>query len=188
MMTHSGANPFVQAARARWRDRVQTPMAEWRRAAETVWGPLLTLGAIILIDQLARHGMPVLYPFPVLLFSVVVSSYLGGLRTGLISAVLTVLYAVHFFAEPGMPLRYQATEGWSLLVVGLVAPGIAVLVARLRESAHRGTEAALTRAEAEALDRRVSFLSHASTILASSRDYHVTLRDLARSIVPTLGD
>jgi PAS domain S-box-containing protein len=187
-MTHSGATPFVEAARARWRERVQTPMAHWRRAAETVWGPLLTLAAIIVIDQLARHGMPVLYPFPMLLFSVVVSSYLGGLRTGLISAALTVLYGVHFLAEPGMPLRYQATGGWSLLVVGLVAPGIAVLVARLREAAHRGNEAALTRAEAEALDRRVSFLSHASAILASSRDYHVTLRDLARSVVPTLGD
>ena len=188
MMTHSGATPFVQAARARWRDRVQTPMAEWRRAAETVWGPLLTLGAIILIDQLARHGMPVLYPFPVLLFTVVVSSYLGGLRTGIVSAVLTVLYGVHFFAEPGMPLRYQATGGWSLLVVGVVAPGIAVLVSRLRETAERGHEAALTRTEAEALDRRVSLLSHASATLASSRDYHVTLHDLTRSVVPTLGD
>ena len=187
-MTHSGATPFVEAARARWRDRVQTPMAEWRRAAETVWGPLLTLGAMILIDQLARHGMPVLYPFPVLLFTVVVSSYLGGLRTGLISAVLTVLYGVHFYAQPGMPLRYQATGGWSLLVVGVVALGIAVLVSRLREAADRGREAALTREEAEALDRRVSFLSHASATLASSRDYHLTLRDLARSVVPTLGD
>jgi two-component system cell cycle sensor histidine kinase/response regulator CckA len=187
-MMHSGATPMVEAAQARRRDGEKMPAAEWRRAAETVWGPLVTLGAIILIDQLARHGMPVLYPFPVLLFAVVVSSYLGGLRTGLVSAVLTVLYGVHFFAEPGMPLRYRATGGWSLLVVGLVAPGIAVLVSRLRERAERGHKAALTRAEAEALDRRVSFLSHASATLAASPDYHVTLRDLARSVVPTLGD
>jgi hypothetical protein len=187
-MTHSGATPIVQAARARWRDLAQGSKAHWRRASETVWGPLLTLAAIIVIDQLARHGMPVLYPFPVLLFIVVVSSYLGGIRPGLVSAVLTVLYGVHFFAQPGMPLRYQPTGAYSLLVVGLVAPGIAVLVSRLRETAARGREAELTRAEAEALDRRVSFLSHASATLASSLDYHVTLRDLARTVVPTLGD
>lgn len=161
--------------------------AGWRRAAETVWGPLLTLATLILMDQLARHGMPVLYPFPLLLLTVVISTSLGGFRTGLISAVLTVLYGVHFFAEPGA-LRYRPAGGYSLLVVGLVAPGIAVLVSRLRSAAERGREAELGRAEAEALDRRVSFLSQASSTLASSLDFEVTFRALARIVVPTLGD
>ena len=172
----------------RLRARMKGPTAGWRKAAETVWGPLLTLATLILLDQLARHGMPVLYPFPILLLSVVVSAYLGGLRTGLISAVLTVLYGVHFFAEPGMPLQYRTSGGYSLLVVALVAPGIAVLVSRLRSAAERGRDAELSRAEAEALDRRVSFLSQASATLASSLDYEITLRDLARIVVPTLGD
>jgi hypothetical protein len=149
---------------------------------------LLTLAALILMDQLARHGMPVLYPFPLLLFTVVISAYLGGLQTALISAVLTVLYGVHFFAEPGLPLRYQPSGAYSLLVVGLVAPGIAVLVSRLRSAAERGRQAELSRAEAEALDRRVSVLSQVSTTLASSLDYEVTFRELSRIVVPTLGD
>ena len=51
--------------------------------------------------------MPVLYPFPILLLTVVISAYLGGIRIALISAVLTVLYGVHFFAEPGLPLHYR---------------------------------------------------------------------------------
>jgi two-component system cell cycle sensor histidine kinase/response regulator CckA len=187
-MTHSGATQFVEAARTRLLAKVKAPSAGWRQAAETVWGPLLTLAAIILIDQLARHGMPVLYPFPLLLLTVVVSAYLGGFRTAPISAVLTVLYGVHFFAEPGLPLRYGPSGAYSLLVVGLVAPGIAVLVSRLRSAATRGRQAELTRAEAEALDRRVSFLSQASTTLASSLDYDVTFRELARIVVPTLGD
>jgi two-component system cell cycle sensor histidine kinase/response regulator CckA len=187
-MTHSGATQFVEAARTRLLARVKAPSAGWRQAAETVWGPLLTLAAIILIDQLARHGMPVLYPFPLLLLTVVISAYLGGFRTAPISAVLTVLYGVHFFAEPGMPLRYEPSGAYSLLVVGLVAPGIAVLVSRLRLAATRGRQAELTRAEAEALDRRVSFLSQASSTLASSLDYDVTFRELARIVVPTLGD
>jgi PAS domain S-box-containing protein len=189
-MTYSGATQFIEAARTRLRARVTGPTtsANWKRAAETVWGPLLTLAALILIDQIARKGMPVIYPFPVLLLTVVISAYLGGLRTALISAVLTVLYGVHFFAEPGLPLRYRPSGAYSLLVVGLIAPGIAVLVSRLRAVAERGRQAELSRAEAEALDRRVSFLSQASSTLASSLDYDVTFRELARIVVPTLCD
>lgn len=187
-MTSSGATQFVEAARSRLRTSGNESTAGWKRAAETVWGPLLTLAAIIVIDQLARQRMPVIYPFPVLLFTVVVSAYLGGLRTALVSAVLTVLYAVHFFAEPGLPLRYQPAAGYSLLVVGMVAPGIALLVSSLHAVARRGRLAELERAEAEALDRRVSLLSQVSTTLASSLDYEVSFRELARILVPTLGD
>jgi hypothetical protein len=127
-------------------------------------------------------------PFPVLLLTVVISGYLGGLRTGLISAVLTVLYGVHFFAEPGLPLRYKPESALSLLAVGLVAPGVAVLVSRLYAAARRGRAAELSRAEAEALDRRMSLLSQASATLAASLDYEVTLRELSRLMVPALGD
>jgi PAS domain S-box-containing protein len=187
-MTHSGATQIVETARSAIRPAAERLRAEWSQGAEGVRGPLLTLVSLIVLDQLARHGMPVLYPFPVLLLTVVYSAYVGGLRVGLVSAVLTVLYGVHFFAEPGLPLRYQPSSAYSLLVVGLVAPLMAVLVARLRTDAERGREAALSRAEAEALDRRVSFLSQASAILASSLDYEVTLRELSRCIVPTLAD
>ena len=187
-MTHSGVSQAVELVRGRFRQRLIRPRAGWKRAAETVWGPLLTLAVLIVLDLLARAGMPLLEPFPVLLFTVAISGYLGGLRTALVSAVLTVLYGVHFFAEPGMPLRYRPGGAMSLLVVGLIAPGVAILVSRLHDAARRGREAELSRAEAEGLDRRVSLLSQASTTLASSLDYEVTLRELARMLVPTLGD
>jgi two-component system cell cycle sensor histidine kinase/response regulator CckA len=187
-MTYSGVSHAVEVVRGRFRDGLIRPRAGWKRAAETVWGPLLTLGALIVLDLLARAGTPMLQPFLVLLLSVVISGYLGGLRTALISAVLTVLYGVHFLAEPGMPLRYRPGGAMSLLVVGLVAPGVAILVSRLHNAARRGREAELSRADAEALDRRLSLLSQASTTLASSLDYEVTLRELARMLVPTLAD
>jgi hypothetical protein len=187
-MTQSGVTHAVETVRTRFREGLMTPRQGWKRAAETVWGPLLTLAAIILLDILTRSGTPVLYPFPVLLLTVVVAAYLGGLRTSLISAVLTVLYGVHFFAEPGFPMRYRPSGAYSLLAVGLIAPGIAILVSRLHATAQRGRAAELSRAEAEALDRRVSLLSQASATLASSLDYEVTLRELARLVVPALGD
>jgi two-component system cell cycle sensor histidine kinase/response regulator CckA len=187
-MTHSGVSQAVEVLRGRFRERLIRPRAGWKRAAETVWGPLLTLAALIVLDLLTRAGTPVQHPFPVLLLTVVVSGYLGGLRTALISAVLTILYGVHYFAQPGLPLRYRPGGAMGLLVIGLIAPGVAVLVSRLHSAARRGRAAELSRAEAEALDRRVSLLSQASTTLASSLDYETTLRELARLLVPALGD
>ncbi len=187
-MTHSGVTQVVEVVRGRLREGLIRPRAGWKRAAETVWGPLLTLGALIALDLLARAGTPLVEPFPILLLTVVISAYLGGLRTALISAVLTVLYGVHFLAEPGLPLRYRPSGAASLLMLGLIAPAVAILVSRLHSAARRGLEAELSRAEAEVLDRRVSLLSQASSTLASSLDYEVTLRELARILVPTLGD
>ena len=187
-MAQSGGTQLVDMVRTRWRERLGDSAAYWRAGTEIVLGPLLTLAALIIMDQLARHGMPVLHPFTVLLLSIVVSAWVGGFRTALISAVLTVLYAVHYFAEPGLPLRYRPGNWYSLLVTALVAPGVAVLVSRLRQDADRGRAAALDRDEAEALDRRVSFLSQASRTLASSLDYEVTFRELSRLSVPALAD
>jgi two-component system cell cycle sensor histidine kinase/response regulator CckA len=187
-MTYSGATQVVETARSRMRERFPGAVSNWSRAAETVWGPLLTLAALIAIDQLVRHGNSVPYAFPILLFTVVLSATLGGYRTGLISAVLTILYGVHFFSKPGLPLRYDSSGVYSLAAVMVVALGITLLVSRLRELAARGREAELTRAEAEALDRRISFFSQVSATLASSLDYEVTLRDLARILVPTIAD
>ena len=187
-MTHSGVSQAVEVVRGRFREGLMRPRPGWKRAAETVWGPLLTLAALIFLDLLTRAGTPVLQPFPVLLLTVVISAYLGGLRTALISAVLTVLYGVHFLAESGRPLRYQPSAAMSLIVIGLIAPVVAILVSRLHDAARRGRDAELSRDEAEALDRRVSLLSQASTTLASSLDYEVTLRELTRVLVPGLGD
>jgi PAS domain S-box-containing protein len=76
----------------------------------------------------------------------------------------------------------------SLLVVGATSSIAAVVVARLRTKASRGEEIALTRKEAEALDRRLSFLEQVGERLASSLEYEVTLRDLARLMVSGLAD
>ncbi len=63
-----------------------------------------------------------------------------------------------------------------------------VLTARLREAAERARGIELSRAEAERLDRRLAFFAEANVVLAASLDYHVTLRNLSRLMVPTLAD
>jgi PAS domain S-box-containing protein len=105
-----------------------------------------------------------------------------------VSAVLTALYALHYFSDRSVSLEYTEGHGLGVVMVVAVAGATALLVARLRGAALRGRAAELERAEIEAMGRRVSLLTQASTTLASTLDYEVTLRELARSLVPALAD
>jgi two-component system cell cycle sensor histidine kinase/response regulator CckA len=188
-MTESGAARRVSdsgilarvSARARSRE-------DWARIGLSVRGPLLTLALAIVFDLMARNGLPVPQPFPFLLLTVVYAGYSGGLRPGLISGLLTLLYAVHFLSEPGSILRYTPGHAYTLLGLAITVPLTVLLVVRLRETADRAKVIELSRNEAERLDRRLAFFAEANSVLASSIDYEVTLRNLARLIVPTLAD
>jgi len=164
------------------------PAANWARIGLSVRGPLLTLAVAIGFDQLARHNMPVSHPFVFLLASVVYSSYSGGIRPGLISSVLLILYAVHFLSAPGLILHYTPGSAYTLAALAVAVPMTAVMVSQLRESAQRARTLELARDEAERLDRRLGFFAEANIALASSLDYEVTMRTLTRLIVPTLAD
>lgn len=164
------------------------PSPDWVRLAAGVRGPLLTLALLVALDLLARRGTPVELPFTLLMLTVTYAAYAGGLRPALVSVVLTGLYALHYFSDRSVPLEYSDGHAVGVVLVVAVAAATAWLVARLRGAAVRGHAAELERAEVEALGRRVSLLSQASATLASSLDYEVTLRDLARSLVPSLAD
>jgi PAS domain S-box-containing protein len=153
-----------------------------------VRGPLLTLALAILFDLMARQGLPFAHPFPFLLLSVVYATYSGGLRPGIISAAVMLLYALGFLKEPGAIPRYSPGNGYTLLALGVAVPLTVLLVVRLREAADRARAIQLSRAEAERLDRRLAFFAEANLTLASSLDYELTLRNLARLAVPTLAD
>ncbi|MEO6056538.1 MAG: PAS domain S-box protein, partial [Gemmatimonadales bacterium] len=162
--------------------------ADWSRVGASVQGPLLTLAVVVGFDVLNRHGVGLVSPFPVLVLAVVYAGYVGGLWPALVSAVVTTLYAVHFFAGRGQPLQYTLENGASLLAVGGSALVAGLVVARLHDRAGRADAAALSRREAEALARRFAVLEQASLILGSPRDFETMFRDLARLLVPTLAD
>jgi PAS domain S-box-containing protein len=185
-MAQSGASQTIVATARAGGEARRRP--DWGYLASSVRGPLLTLVTLIVLDQLARHREMLTHPFPLLILTVAYAAYTGGLLPAVVSAVLTGLYAAHFLSDPGMPLHYSDGNGLTLLVTVAAALGTAALVARLRAQALRGEAARLGRSEAEALDRRVSFLTQASATLASSMDYEVTLRELTRIMVPALAD
>ncbi|MFL5402728.1 MAG: ATP-binding protein [Gemmatimonadales bacterium] len=188
-MAESGAAHPVSGSGLLARAAARAPRrADWARIGLSVRGPLLTLATAILLDQLARHNVPVAHPFAFLLLTVVYSTYSGGLRPGLISGLLSLLYALHFLSIPGSILHYTPANAYTLLGLCLVVPATAVLVGRLKDAAQRARAIELSREEAERLERRLAFFAEASVQLASSLDYEVTLRNLARLIVPTLAD
>jgi PAS domain S-box-containing protein len=142
----------------------------------------------ILFDQMARHDLPVRHPFAFLFLTVVYSTYSGGIGPGLISGLVTMVYAVGFLSESRSILQYTGSHAYTLLGLALAVPVTVLLVARLKAAAERARGIELSRAEAERLERRLAFFAEANVTLASSLDYEVVLRNLARLIVPTLAD
>ena len=146
-MTDSGAahriiGSDILARAARVRSRV-----DWARLGVGAKGFLLTIATAIVFDQLARHGMPVVHPFAFLLLTVVYSTYTGGLRWGIGSAVVSLLYARHYLAEPGFVLRYTPENAYTLLGFLLIFPLTVFLVARMRDAAERARALEFSRAE-----------------------------------------
>jgi K+-sensing histidine kinase KdpD len=190
-MTQTGAAHGASDLRAtqstlgRWADGWND---DWQRLGQTVPGVLLTVALVVVFDVLARHGMPVVHPFPILLLSVGICAYLGGTNPGLISAIVAELYAVHFLSQPTGTLSYTRANAVSLILMGTSSAGIAILIGGLRATAERGRELVHVWERAEALDRRLSFMSHLNSTLASTSDYEATMRGLARVAVPTMGD
>ncbi|HEY9015746.1 MAG TPA: ATP-binding protein, partial [Gemmatimonadales bacterium] len=189
MTTQSGAAPRIRGTEwlLRLTERVR-PGTDWARIRQSVRGPLLTFGLALIFDQMVRRGIPVIHPFPFLLVSVVYSAYSGGYRPALISGLVTLLYAVGYLSYPGTFFRYSPGSAYTLLGMLIAVPLTVILVVPLKEAADRARRVELSRAEAERLDRRLAFFAEASAALASSLDYEVTLRSLARLLVPTMCD
>ena len=186
-MTESGATPSLPVSRDLLR-LLAGERPDWARIAACVRGPLLTLAAAVVLDVMRRRGLGIQSPFSPLLLAVVYSAYIAGLRPALVSVAVTVLYALHYFSEPGLPLRYTTEGAASLVAVAGSTLLAGLLAARLHDRVRRAEALELSRADAEALSRRFSFLEQGALILRSPRSFEDVFRDFARLLVPTLAD
>ena len=69
-------------------------------------GPLLTLTTVVVFELFTHTTYSIPNPPAVLLILVVFSAFHGGLRHGLLSAVIAWLYFAWFFSIPGEPFHY----------------------------------------------------------------------------------
>lgn len=89
-------------------------------------GLLLVVGAILVIEVLRILGLAIPAPVAILLLAVASAAYLDGMRTGLIGAVLAVLYVFYNFVGRGEVLGDASIP--ALRVMGFVALTIVVVV------------------------------------------------------------
>ena len=187
-MSYSGITQFIipQAVASRF----QALGLPHRRSsiAASVRGPLLTLAAVVLCDTLARSGATVPTPFPILILTVAYAALSGGTGPAMVSAVITTLYALHFFSGRAVQLHYDSFGAVSLISVAGASLITALLVSRARTRAEAIPPTVMTAVEADAIRRRLSLLEQTSAILASSLDYESTLARVARLLVPARAD
>ncbi|HEY7068202.1 MAG TPA: cache domain-containing protein [Chloroflexota bacterium] len=98
--------------------------------------------------------------------------------------------AVAFGAgDPAAPLpKLDSGDGDLLALVTAFAAMRDAVASREAERADLLAKEQAARARAEAAEQRFAFLAEASTLLASSLDYHATLVSIARLAVPHLAD
>lgn len=164
------------------RGRSRAREEEWLRVGHAVVGPLLTLAVAIAADLLARRGLVSLNPNPLLMATVAYAGLRGGLQPGLIIGVISLVYAAHFFAEPGQPFHYTLERGLGFAAVALAAPAIAVLAARHRAGDGAAEEPAMRRLRA-----RRALQHDVTTRLLMTTEVVATLQSVARTCVPLLG-
>jgi len=158
-----------------------------RRAWPQVSGPLITLAAVLVLEVqfVATRAVSDLGAF--LVIAVVYSAFLGGVRSGLISAAIMVAYYTHRLITPEALVHASARE--RLIVVAVISPLVALISAYLKTRLDRIRERdRAARAEAEAAERRSRFLAEASRALSASLDHEVTLANLAALAVPEISD
>ncbi|MCX6024465.1 MAG: PAS domain S-box protein, partial [Chloroflexi bacterium] len=115
----------------------------------------LTLATLAGIELLRHQVDSIEHPAALLQTAVMFSAFLGGLRSGIVSAALVALYGLWFYALPGSLLTYTTGNGFRLLSLLLQAPLAAALVGwlhlHLTQSERRFTES----------DTRLAGVTHA---------------------------
>jgi PAS domain S-box-containing protein len=116
---------------------------------------------------------------PLFLAAVMFAAWHGGLGPGLTATLLGTLLSAYFLLPPVYSLAIATVDtALELAVLVLVALLISSLNARLRAA----------RLQAEAAQRRLTFLAEASRQLAATLDAERALAALPRLAVPELGD
>ena len=103
-----------------------------REIAPWIRGPLIALGVTLLIAGLDRYFWAIPNPPAILVLVLVFSAYIGGVVSGLLSAVIVWIFIALFFSIPGRPLHYT-DENLRRIVVWVVSlPTMALMVGILK--------------------------------------------------------
>ncbi len=103
-------------------------------------GPLLASGVAAVIALLSRGVLTIPNPPAILLLIVVFSAFIGGVRSGLVTALIAWLYFAYFFSIPGQPFHHTAENLRRVIVWAVTTPVMAIMVGILKHRAERAVE------------------------------------------------
>ena len=107
-------------------------------------GQLVTLLVIFAVESINRSGMLTIpNPVAMTLVAVVYSGYSGGVLSGLLSALLTLLYGLYSFATPEAGYELSPDDSARFTILAITAPLLAVMTGVLKERAERALRAQL---------------------------------------------
>lgn len=94
-------------------------------------GTILTLALAILLQLLANSPLRIPNPPAFLVLAIVFSAFTGGIRPGVISALIAWVYIAYFFSLSDQPFQYTDDNLRRVIVWAGVMPLIAVMVGYL---------------------------------------------------------
>jgi PAS domain S-box-containing protein len=107
--------------------------ARWRIAL----GPLLTLALGIAIELLSRGRFAIPNPDVLYVVAVVSSVYLGGIASGVLSALVGLATALVAFSLPGPLFSYRGEDAASMMTMLVAIPAVIVMVGVLKRRDER---------------------------------------------------
>jgi len=108
-------------------------------------GPLLTAGAVVVLDVVSRTTPGIPDPGAVLALAVVFSAFSGGARAGAISAAITCLYLIYFFSTPDEIFHYSVENVRRVILWLAVVPALAWTVAVMKRRTDHALDEVLRR-------------------------------------------
>jgi diguanylate cyclase (GGDEF)-like protein len=118
-----------------WRIVAMSPIS-WR----AITGPLITLALAGLILLSDRYLVRVPNPGAISFLAVAFSAYLGGIGSGLASAVVSLALAAVLFSVPGALFQYLPDNLARLVVLTVCTPAFAVMIGILQARARRAAD------------------------------------------------
>jgi PAS domain S-box-containing protein len=114
---------------------------------QIIKGPLVCVGAIIAVQVLNQTVLPITTPTLIYLLCIAYAAFSGGISSGMISVVITLLVTLYFAATPGEPFSYTDAQLTRLVVIGVTSTAMAILVGTLKQRADHAAEERLHRQE-----------------------------------------